>query len=140
MNRTIRFRAWDTHTKTFIYFGGIPRFDDTLNTATFDCSPVLGEQDAAGSRFILEEFTGLHDKNGKEIYEGDIVYDILEDTRHVVKWFSSDDYPAFDLEPGFDGEINGFSEATNDREGLEVIGNIHENPDLIESGTKQQEA
>lgn len=83
---------------------------------------------------VIMQFTGLKDKNGKEIFEGDIVRygyaDFEEDkTTHQIVW-CGDDYPAFDLSPHLDIECNGLSHAMNEGE-IEVIGNIYENPELI---------
>jgi uncharacterized phage protein (TIGR01671 family) len=90
-------------------------------------------------KLVLMQFTGLHDKNGKEIWEGDIVKfgetygddEFLNPTIHKVTWGGS--YPAFDLKPSTDMEINTFSlvyDGAGDS-AIEVIGNIYENPDLL---------
>ena len=87
--------------------------------------------------FMMEEtigqYTGLRDKNGKEIFEGDIVCvdDGYNDKDfYTVKYFDYDDYPAFDLE-NYGSECNGLSECMALKT-LEVIGNIYDNPELLQ--------
>lgn len=58
MSRAIRFRAWDKQSDTFPNGGG-PYY--------FNVGQVFGDVD------IIDEFTGAHDKAGKEIFENDIV-------------------------------------------------------------------
>ncbi|MCK8628191.1 YopX family protein [Fructobacillus cardui] len=82
---------------------------------------------------VVEQFTGLHDNNGREIYEGDVV------KLHVVI-LSPDDKAGFiEYRTEFGYCIN-FGKAVarqeywaaNDKHTIEVIGNIHENPELLE--------
>ena len=74
--------------------------------------------------YVLEQFTGLTDKHGNEIYEGDIIrHEHGTPNVSVVKWISEDDswdYTGFQIESLF-----------NQGGQREVIGNIHENPELL---------
>ena len=75
-----------------------------------------------------EQFTGLRDKNGKEIYEGDIYKCEDEDGPQIVEYYE-----------GYEGDshpVQGFIFCSFFREDnvisdIEVIGNIHENPELV---------
>ena len=90
-----------------------------------------------------QQFTGLKDKNGQEIYEGDILGFVWEEideagsthweSIHEVIW-GGIDYPAFDLKPNLYCEENSLSHLACSPEApyFEVIGNKFENPELID--------
>lgn len=97
---------------------GIPIKKEILpfDAVLFDNTEEV-EEDTIG------QFTGLHDKNGKEIYEGDIVrYDM--GGKCEVSYCVSGGYAGFDLSPAFHDEEHHLTD-------VEVIGNIHDNPELL---------
>lgn len=82
------------------------------------------------------QYIGLTDKNGTKIFEGDIIESCEYDDIYAVKYFDSADYPAFDCVPEIiNCDCNGLSYLIN-VEGCEVIGNIHDNPELLETAAK----
>jgi uncharacterized phage protein (TIGR01671 family) len=74
----------------------------------------------------LMQFTGILDKNGKEIYEGDIV--LFSDWKPKVIAFKDKSFAGFTL------KNTDLFLTTYDSERMEVIGNIYENPDLLNEG------
>jgi len=126
--REIKFRAWDKINKKMIYFDG----DILLATIT---------NPPHKSDFIPMQYTGLQDKNGKEIYEGDIVDVVMHEdvcnpsTKYLIEYHNTGFYlKGKDIE----GDI-GFIEIIliygDDCciKSIEIIGNKHENPALLEA-------
>lgn len=126
--RQIKFRAWDKDGKLL------------SNAITFSTTPqgyIWPEVPHVGME-AYEQFTGLLDKNGKEIYEGDVLEDGKKQ-KGVVFWHNA----SFRIEwqmRSYDGSRP--TEAmVDDCFGYgPVIGNIHENPDLIDSGENKAAA
>lgn len=108
--REIKFRLWDDKLKKFDYDFRITskgkeiKYIQYQGDNYYDCE--------------LMQYTGLKDKNGKEIYEGDIVIRYYDyNSMSVVKW---DDALTISM-PYYDSGDD-----------YEVIGNIYENPELLE--------
>ena len=123
--RKIAFRAWDSEEKNFIYF-------DALEGLLSECDETYRRR-CVGQ---FEQFTGLHDKNGKEIYEGDILKEIAP-RGYIYRVFSAAGgfvINAFQDEITmlrFAEPIANMQTAGYIQEQCEVIGNIHENPELL---------
>ncbi|MFU0844533.1 MAG: YopX domain-containing protein [Lacticaseibacillus casei] len=143
MKREIKFRAYSSHNHKMYPVSDIEWDIDGRIWVTAD-------DGKNGIELIDEEahlmpYTGLHDKNGREIYESDILKVTGEDGESyvaTVKWFGDEDYPAFDLgsipETSFYGANTLATIFQSGVETCEVIGNIFENPELLEGKYEQK--
>lgn len=115
MSRELKFRCWNKRGKCWITFGGVNYWyeDGILDIVNSD-------------NLIYEQFTGLLDRNGKEIYEGDIVEGNMGVFK--VKWY--DLVAQFMFAPNIDMKWHPpfVYDQVNE---MEVIGNIHENKELL---------
>ena len=137
--REIKFRAWNSSTEEMVDFGDLfckqGHFDALVNTLATGTAAYNSDSQT----YILMQYTGLKDKNGVEIYDGDIVHDHYfknSVSRHKVYWADSFGcWSTINLkDPIVDRKQLGyFNEAKNlhRNEYLEVIGNIYENPELL---------
>ena len=136
MKREIKFRAWNKKDKVMVDVAAMnfgPSGLWSLIEDAYDAELQLADS------YELMQYTGLKDKNGREIYEGDILKVTSEDWESyvaTVKWFGKEDYRAFDLEgipTSWSYDANAL--ATIFQEGVEtceVIGNIFEDKQLLE--------
>lgn len=127
--RQIKFRAWlkscqrmvDVVEIDFLEEYVVWIYDDYINQEQF-FKEVSKFED-----IILMQYTGLKDKNGIEIYEGDVLFHPLQGRRRVFYPFSETvaSYGLRDID-------NGFGSTLQDSHAVwEVIGNIYDNPELV---------
>ena len=112
--KELKFRAWD----------GKKMIDDVVPSSETSIIELFEYEHQVTEIEAVEQYSGLKDKNGKEIYEGDIM--IFDACLYKVVW--NEEYAGFDYETIGEWGVtstNVFNEGA-------VIGNIHENPDLLE--------
>ena len=121
MNREIKFRAWHKIEKAMFFVG------DDYGTATgLDCAHYLN----SGQPVVLMQYTGLKDKNGVEIYEGDILEFFHGDgVEHFEVYFDQKylGFFAINVSDSFADILADFDSGE-----IQVIGNKFENPELLE--------
>lgn len=116
MSRVIKFRAWIKSWKKMVMVSDI-NFFSTNDYAIESIGIVEHHSQAGKNDYELMQFSGLKDKNGKEIYEGDIIGSNMNGQRqcHEVRWV--DESAKWSMYWYDDPEI---------------IGNIYENLELLE--------
>lgn len=136
MKREIKFRAWDKVHECYLYdvqdaydtLSGCVKYEDGED-ADYDEECFSGFLD--NEQYIVEQYTGLHDKNGREIYENDIVRtgddNVGDPALMIGKVIMQDGSWLIENEEKQEA-IDLFSEITS----REVIGNIFEDKQLLE--------
>ena len=129
--RDIDFRAWDKITKRMMLVVSISfkRNRELLQYLLNGGDPNdynLARRDAEDA--ILLQYTGLKDKNGRKVYEGDIVHYCSEDIDVVSEIGFDESLLAYVMYSWEGNYIFGYEPSSV----FEVIGNIYENPELVE--------
>lgn len=119
-----KFRAWDKETKTM---NGMAEIYRNRNQEI--------ELHPRDENIILMQSTGLKDKNGKEIFEGDVVqYQNTKvpsaDSKGVIRYF--DNWAMFGIDIEHNEPRALFFNGLADHISLDVVGNTYENPELLE--------
>ena len=137
MNREIKFRIWDVENKEMLKVQELD-FEPTFYGGRIAIRPDQYNDYFDTEDMILMQYTGLHDKNEKEIYEGDIV--LLDCYNYEEPAFDGEFKVIYDDINGMwllidlenkdrdftFGEIRSYYKAE-----IEVIGNIYDNPELL---------
>ena len=129
--RDIKFRAWDLDNKWmddgfFIQSNGVAH---DKPSRTFDTPNIEIEENPS---LVIMQFTGLKDCNGADIYESDLLYHHKQGVREVKYGNEHFDYAGFTL-TNQQGMIN----TLQNPEIYKIIGNIHENPELMERDSEK---
>lgn len=131
--RTIKFRGKYIETGEWLHGNiQVPSKED-VEYFMWDCDHNQKEV----IPYTVGQFTGLTDKNGKEIYEGDIIFSQKCDCRAVLhKVEYNIDNAMFVAKPiqGWDFDFCQIRKDWIDKYGKEVIGNVFDNPELLKGG------
>lgn len=141
--RDIKFRAWDG--KKMLHNVGFHPF--IIQALWRDPDNQMKEGDEGAylispqfTQYHLMQFTGLHDKNGKEIYEGDVIvekrYPYFDNGTPnyvaTVEWcFAGFHTVLHCVNKNKRGISDGINEPLEEGEIFEVIGNVFQNPELL---------
>lgn len=122
--KDIKFRVWDKVSEKMYDVGMLDFITGHIVCSEKDNYKELVND--SSEMVVLMQYTGLKDRNGDEIYEGDIIEYLYKDNFGIIGTieYSSDSYHIV-VEKEY-GDLYGFNLK------IGIIGNIHENPELIE--------
>lgn len=136
--REIKFRAWDKKNKRMIY-PSYPEASDPIPSIYLSFNGEIlqiGEKNITQDLILMQD-TNLKDKNGTPIFEGDIVKN--DDGNFQIEWLPFDDCcvsgKTWLLVNHIKEEIPYMKTVYYFHQDIEVIGNIYENPELLQKGT-----
>lgn len=129
MVNLLRFRAWH---KTWEEMGKVKRirFDDDGNANNVLFKGKEFGVNAKINEFELMQSTGLKDKNGKEIFEKDILD--YNGRKVIVKWHGSYASFIYEFVDELENRVTEWQPLYLSYYHFEIIGNIYENPELLE--------
>lgn len=137
--RELKFRAWGNRQNKYLNPDDVSiRADGFITIFNVDGKHSRAVQppgDLLSPWFIIEQYTGLNDKNGTDIYEGDIVqyYPRHNGVPYRVYWADKSAKFLIGRKGVVGQELSSIVyNLDTGRIALEVIGNIHENPELLE--------
>ena len=125
--RIVKFRVYNDLLKNYLPDDSVcilPNGDIVLYNLVAMITAYKRPSEMLEGENTVEQFTGLEDKNGTKIYEGDI---LIDDTGEPIEY-----WVVKFADGGFVGECAGVAESLFELTNLEVVGNIHENPELVE--------
>jgi uncharacterized phage protein (TIGR01671 family) len=115
MNREIKFRAWDNKNKQWFHI----THENTRYCLSADSGLLFDSKWSEFPDATVMQYTGLLDKNGVEIYEGDIIR------------YASRNEPIYSYVGNVRWMENRWSITCKGAKNMEVIGNLHDNPELL---------
>lgn len=131
--REIKYRVWNDRYKEFTYWGFIDN--------TFKGPPTGSGLSIEECKNLSQQFTGKKCFNGKEVYEGDILYSRYEDQQEEKGYCEVWNEVVFQNGAfGWIGETTGQFHSFHDEpinETSEAVGNIYQNSELLDSDSKQ---
>ncbi len=127
--REIKFRAWHPSNREMVVIDNIKGSKDP-NRSMQLCALMANIHDEG--KDLLMQYTGLKDKNGKEIYEGDVLSLLGEDLMLPKPTFDNGMITVVSFSDGCFVAPGSMMTLMSVAHSRVVIGNIHENPELLE--------